>query len=293
VADIYRSGFTGGSVEESTEWMAAQAQGAKTICVPFAGIGRALVNMAGPETAIESWDTMHYARCIIQGVFAAKEAETNVDKIRYRKGYAFEHRPFKNMDDRSAGFIDWVATNGTLYDKACLGSAMVRCTLMARMMHWHANVEQLYTRFQKQFEYNKDWLNRPGEFVHHEGNFFDRHLAANDQGEVQLDQYDLLHVDPPKVINYSDVYSLHFKNFNAALTQGEVPTLPKWSRRNSLGHYRKVMEVKAPRVIFMYVSGVFPLYEDVKRVLGEYGTIEDEVQYSHQGRTDYGLLITR
>src|SRR5258708_3425278 len=100
--EIYRAGFTGGSVSESTEWMRDKASAAKRICVPFAGIGRAAVAMSRPDTVIDSFDTMHYARCIIDGVFNAKEVESNVDGLHYRKGWAYANRPFKNMDDRSA-----------------------------------------------------------------------------------------------------------------------------------------------------------------------------------------------
>jgi hypothetical protein len=280
--------------------MAGHAEGAKNICVPFAGIGRAMVAMARPDTVIESWDTMHYSRCIVDGVFTAEEIETNVDGIHYRKGWAFEHRPYKNIDDRCAGFIDWVAQEGTLYDKACLGSAMTRCTLMGRLTHWHANIEQLYKRFQKQFEYNRDWLAQPGTYVHHEGNFFD----SNSWGKVGPDPmqpgytvgetplYDLLEIDPPKVVNYSDVYSLHFNNFNKALTQGGA-TLPKWTRRNSLGYFRKCLAVLAPKVIFMYVSGVMPRVEDVEKVLRESGEITEKQEFVHSGRTDYGFVLER
>lgn len=268
--EIYRAGFTGGSVEESTDWMGEQKQGAKHICVPFAGIGRAMLVLGGPGTTIESWDTMHYARCIIEGVFSAKTVETNVDAIHYRKGWAYQHRPFKNIDDRCAGFIDWVAEEGTLYDKAALGSSIVRCTLMGRMMHWHANIEQLYRRFQKQLEYNQDWINQPTVFNHHEGDFY------ADLEKLQDVEFDLVHIDPPKVVNYSDVYSLHFAGFDKALTAGQGPKLPKWSRRNSIPQMRKIFEgVTANRFIFMYVSKVVPTFGDVKKVLEQYGEIED------------------
>jgi hypothetical protein len=286
MTELYRTGFTGGAVQESIDWMVAQSAGAKRICVPFTGIGRSIVAMARPDTIIESWDTMAYARYIIDGVFRAKEVKTNVDGLHYRKGYAFEHRPFKNMDDRSAGFIDWVAQEGTDYDKACLGSAICRSTLMARMMHWKSNVEGLYTRFQRQFEYNQDWLNQPGEYIHHEGNFFNWLPAAPGY------TCDLVEIDPPKVINYSDTYSLRFQQFNDCLIQEHV-TLPKWTRRNSIGFFRQAMQVPAPKVIFMYVSGVYPPYDVVKRVLEEFGEITEEQEFYHQGRTDYGLVITK
>jgi hypothetical protein len=284
VAELYRTGYVGGAVPEAIDWMVAHSEGAQNICVPFAGIGRSIIAMSRPDTIIESWDTMLYTECIMQGVFNADEIATNVDGLRYRKGWCYENRPFKNMDDRSAGFVDWVAQEGTLYDKACIGSAMVRCTLMARMMQWHANVEQLFTRFQKQFEYNKDWLHQPGKRIHHHGNFFDADLREA--------KYDLIEVDPPKVINYSDIYSLHFSGFNNALMQNKI-TLPKWSRRNSLRQFREVLKTPAPKIIFMYVSKVLPPLEDVRRVLAEAGEITEEADFFHNGRYDYGFVIER
>jgi hypothetical protein len=294
MAEIFRTGYVGGAVPEAIDWMVEQSEGAKTICVPFAGIGRSIVAMARPDTTIESFDTQHYTKCIFEGVFRAKEAETNVDGIHYRKGWAFENRPYKNLDDRCAGFMDWVAQEGTLYDKACLGSAITRSTLMARMMHWKSNVEQFYNRFQKQFEYNKDWLNQPGKFVHHEDNFFNWSVATDLITETGVGfSYDFIEIDPPKVVNYSDTYSLRFEGFNQILTQGVAAKLPKWNRRNAMGYMRKALETPAPKVVFMYVSGVFPPYEDVKKMLATTGTIEEEREFFHQGRTDYGLVIAR
>jgi hypothetical protein len=286
MVQVYRAGFVGGAVEDALEWMSEKAQGATNICVPFAGIGRATIAMARPDTVIESWDTMHYPGCIYRGVFSASEIDSAVDKIRYTKGWAFENRGYKHLDDRCAGFMDWVAINGTDFDKACLGSAMIRSTLMGRLMHWHSNVEQLFGRFEKQREYNADWLNQPGRLIHHEANFFDA---------LPLDKdYDLIEVDPPKVVNYSDVYSLHFKVHQQVLTQGQGTSLPKWNRRSPVPNMRKLFAgVKAPRVIFMYTSKVYPDYADMKKLLQQFAEIEEEVEFFHNGRYDYGLLLRR
>jgi hypothetical protein len=282
--EIFRTGYVGGAVPEAIEWQVSHTEGAKSICVPFAGIGRQVVAVARPDTVVESWDTMHYTYCILKGVFSAKEVETNVDGIHYRKGWMFKNRSYKHIDDRCAGFIDWVAEEGTLYDKAALGSAMTRSTLMGRMMHWHTNIEGLYSRFQRQFEYNRDWLDQPGRFAHHEGDFFERDTD---------EEYDLLMVDPPKVVNYSDVYSLHFAGFNMGLTGGTAPKLPKWSRRNALRFYRRCLDVKAPNVIFMYTSKVIPDITAVERMLSEHGTIKDRAEFYHNGKTDYGFYLER
>lgn len=283
--DIYRAGYVGGAVEDALDWMSAQTQGAQSICIPFTGIGRAMIAVQRNDTVIDSWDTMHYTRCIVDGVFNSTEAESIVDGIHYRKGWMYEHRTYKNIDDRCAGFIDWVCQEGTLFDKACMGSAMTRSTLMGRLTHWKSNVEQLEGRFQKQAEYNHDWLRQPGVRNHHEGNFF--------ESDAFDKEYDVAVIDPPKIINYSDVYSLHFDHFNQCLTNGEAAKLPRWTRRNSIGYFRQLMELKTHKIVFMYVSKVFPTYDDVKKVLAQYGTIVEEAEFYHNGRYDFGLVIEK
>lgn len=283
--EIYRAGYVGGAVEDALDWMADRTQDAKRICIPFTGIGRAMCAVQRPDTIIDSWDTMHYTKCIVDGVFNATEADSVVDGIHYRKGWMFENRTYKNIDDRSAGFIDWVCEEGTDFDKACIGSAMTRSTVMGRLTHWKSNVENLYVRYQKQAEYNQEWLKQPGIRNHHEGDFF-----KSDAFEME---FDVAVVDPPKVLNYSDIYSLHFNHFNQALTAGKADKLPRWTRRNSIGYFRQLMELKTNKIVFMYVSKVFPTYEDVKKVLSQYGTIEEEAEFYHNGRYDYGLVISK
>lgn len=286
MADIYKAGFVGGAVQEALDWQEEVAEGASRILVPFAGIGRSTIAMAKSATTIYSYDTMYYTACIYNGVFRATEVKTNVDRIRYSKGWCYENRGFKSIDDRCAGFIDWVAINGTDFDKACLGSAIVRCTLMGRMMQWHSNIEQLYAKFDKQREYNTDWTNQSGTLVHTQGNFFD--------SLPQDTEYDLISIDPPKVVNYSDVYSLNFQTHHNILTQGQGGRLPKWNRRSMVPNMKRLFnETKSHRIIFMYVSKVIPAYDDMKRLLSQFAEITEEQTFFHNGRYDYGLLLER
>lgn len=287
--EVFRSGFVGATMPDATKWVESHVGDAKTICVPFAGTGRDIVSMVGIDRCIESWDTQYYSRCIVEGIFAAKQIETVVDKLHYRKGWMYETRSIKYIDERSAGFIDWVAQEGTLFDKACLGSAIVRCSLMGRMTQWYANIEQLWARFERAREANKAYIGLPGEFIHHHESFFDRHTLT--------ERYDLMEVDPPKVVIGSDVYSANFNNLNKALAQTSDnepgPDLPRWSSRVVLDYFKQVMEVEAKRVIFLYVSKVKPTYEDVKKLLLTYAELEEEREFSHSGRTDFGLVLRR
>jgi len=280
--DVFRSGFSGASLPAVTQWCAERVEDAKTILVPFAGSGRDIAAMAGKDRTIVSFDTQFYSRAIVEGIFAAETAETNVDKIHYTKGYFYEN-PMKNMDERCAGFIDWVGAHGTLYDKACMGSAVVRSTLMGRMTQWYANVEQLYLRFLRNRDSNVKYLNLPGKFVHHEGSFFDI--------QPPFGPFDLMQVDPPKVIVGSDIYSANYNGMNRAL--GGENDLPKWGWREVLPRFRNLMEVDVQRTLFFYVSGVRPDYPEVFKLLEQYGEIKEEDTFTHQGRTDYAVHLRR
>jgi len=283
MVEIYRSGFIGATTPEASEWIAAQVGDAKNICVPFTGTARDVASMCGEGRTIESWDTQFYSRAIVEGVLGAKVGETNVDAVHYRQGWMYTTRTLKNIDERSAGFIDWVADNGTLLDKASLGSAIVRCTLMGRMTQWYANIEMLWTRFQKARAYNIAWINRPGTFIHHEGSIFD---------ELPVKSYDFMQVDPPKIVVGGDVYSANFDVLNKAL-KGEVVDLPRWTSRDSIPYFRKIMSIDAERILFMYVSKVKPPIEEIERLLLEYGELVEKKEFTHRGRTDYALLLNR
>jgi hypothetical protein len=280
----YRTGFIGATTEAASAWVAGRVEEAKDILVPFAGSCRDIQSMAGEGRHILSYDTQAYSKFIVDGVFAASEVKTNVDKIRYRQGWVYETRPIKNIDERCAGFIDWIADEGTDFDKACIDSAITRSTLMGRMSQWYANIEQLWARFEKARGYNTAFVGQPGIFTHVEGSFFD---AIPDK------HFDLVQVDPPKIVVGSDIYSANFDWMNKAL-HGKVSDLPKWNWRESNALFEQIAsKVNWDRMIFLYVSGVRPSYEDVKGMLTKYGTIEEEKSFDHRGRTDYGLLLRR
>lgn len=287
---MYRSGFIGASTSEATDWVkkVVDSVDAERICVPFAGSGRDVYSMAGEGRIIHSWDTQFYSRAIVEGVFAASSGETHVDKLHYRKGWMYETRALKYIDERCAGFIDWVADEGTMFDKASIASAIVRSTFMGRMTQWYANIEQLYKRFQKAREYNLQFVNAPGSFSHYEGSVYDdiENMACDDMA------YDLVQIDPPKVVVGGDVYSSYFDVLNKAL-HGKVEKLPRWSSKMVIPSFRDLMKIPAKRVLFMYVSGVKPSNDEVQRMLLEYGDLEDSVEFAHQGRTDYGVVIRR
>jgi hypothetical protein len=281
---VYRTGFIGATTEAASAWVGERAGDTKDVLVPFAGSCRDIQSMAKDGRHIVSYDTQAYSRFIVDGVFAAASVASNVDKLHYRKGWVYETRPIKNIDERCAGFIDWVADEGTDFDKACLASAIVRCTLMGRMTQWYANAEQLWSRFEKARGYNTPFVGQPGSFTHHEASFYD---------DIPKDHFDLVQVDPPKIVIGGDVYSSNFDFLNKAL-HGKVADLPKWNWRESKGLFEQLArEVDWDRMIFLYVSGVKPSYDEVKTMLKRYGEIEEEQSFDHRGRTDYGILLRR
>jgi hypothetical protein len=280
----YQAGFVGSLTDEAIEWVQSVTGDAKSICIPFTGVGKALVSFASEDRTIESWDTLHYSRAIVEGVFASKEAKTNVDKIHYRKGWMYETRALKHIDERCAGFIDWVADEGTLFDKAALGSAIVRSTLMGRMGQWRSNMEQFWKRFQRIRAYNAEWISQRGTFAHHEGNVYDD--LPNDKS------YDLIHIDPPKIVVGTDIYSTQFAALNRAL-HGKVAELPEWTSRDSLAKFETLLGVNTKRVLFMYTSDVKPAYEEVRELLLRHGEVEVERKFPHRKRTDFGIVLRK
>lgn len=282
---LFKIGFMGAAKEDNVLWAAKHTKGAKTICVPFTGSCRTIAAMARHDTTIESWDTQIISRAIIDGVFKAKKSESNLtDKPRYRKGHMYESRAFKGIDDASAGFIDWVGEHGTLYDKVAIFSAAVRSTLMGRMQDWNGDIDELWYKYNRSKKYLEQWLNMPGKFIHHEASFFD---------PLTTKSYDAILIDPPKVVQTSDIYSRSFNDLNIAL--GGTIEIPTWGWRDVIGWLRMTFNVDAEKILLFYVSDVRPSLPQVKTLLAEFGEIQEheEVMALNKSRYDYGVLALR
>lgn len=278
----FKIGFMGATITEASRWSALHAENAKTICVPFAGSGRDIAAMSGEGKTIESWDTQHLSRLVIEGIFTAKRPRTTIHEPKYLKGHMYETRALIGIDDRSAGLIDFIGKYGTDLDKVALASAIVRCTLMGRMTHWHADVNVLWQKFGKERARLAKFVNLPGTFIHHEASFFD---------EPPTNEYDAIQIDPPKVVSSSDIYSAYYNDLNTIL--GGTIILPRWGWRDVPGHMRQVFEVPAARIIMLYVSDVRPPVTEIRRLLLEQADIIDEKRFLHRSRYDYGMLGQR
>jgi hypothetical protein len=238
--------------------------------------------MTGPDTTVESWDTQIITRAVVEGVFMASKIETALDKPRYKKGHMYETRNIDNIDERSAGFIDYVGTHGTLADKVAVASAVARCTSMGRMSSWDADINKLWLKFDKTREYLANFTNLPGNFVHHEANVYD----LKPEGP-----YDLVVVDPPKVVSATDVYSVSYAGLNRAL--GGKCEIPSWSWRDVPGRLRRIFEIPTNRLILMYTSDVRPTVDDMRALLSQYGEIVEDRRFLHRSRYDYGIVVQK
>ncbi len=286
---IFKTGFVGASLDEVTTWVGERSEGAKSICVPFAGSGKDIASMVqvNPGVTIRSWDPQFLSHAVIDGIFAGDGSSNVTEKagMRLVKGVMFETRPLKNMPDECAGWFDWVVKYGTLFDKAVLTSVTVRSTMIGRMTHWNPGdtVWDYVHRFNLARERFKEWVGLNGKFIHTMGSVYDDLPIGM--------RYDVCQVDPPKVISSRDVYSKGgFAGMNHALGG---PEIPEWHKGDVIDRFRHVLDIDAERFLFLYVSEVKPDFTEVRRLLQEYGTIKEEREFGHTSKIDIAWLLEK
>jgi hypothetical protein len=284
----FRIGWMGAMTDEVAVWCADRSEGARSILVPFSGSGRAITAMSqtNPGAIIRSFDMQVYCDAFMRGILAASDMETNVDRIRLSKGKMYEERYLKGMPDECAGFFDWVANHGTLYDKAILGSVTIRTTMVGRMTHWSEGrtVYSYYKSFELARERFREWIGLNINIVHTLGSFYD-------YTPVRGEHYDLIQIDPPKVTSSTDVYSQGgFAAMDRAFGGSGIMV---WRKEDVIERMQRLMEIDADRYLFFYTTGVRPTPDEMKRILKPYGTIKEEQEFIHSGRSDIGWLIER
>lgn len=279
----FRAGFLGAPTDDAVWWLADRIQNAHTLCIPFTGSGKSLSSMTHSGLVTESWDTQIISRAFVEGVFAKAEADSALDSNpRFTKGHMYEVRSFKGIDERSAGFIDWVGRNGTLFDKAAIATAVAKSTFRGRMTEWNSTFSAFWGKYLQARTHHGHYTNLPGKFVHHEADWY----------KTKPDKaYDVLYVDPPKIITSSDAYSKTFEPINRALG-GEV-SFDRWTWRDYIGKIRNVLDVQSSSILFLYTSDVRPDLVAIRRLLSDYGKITEESTFSHRNRFDYTLEVTR
>lgn len=284
------SGFLGAATEEASVWFTHKLEhhNEARICVPFTGSAKVIAMMADkiPDRLVfDTWDTQMIPKTFVDGIFNS-QGEPTIDVPKYKKGVIYNEKPFANIPSQCAGFIDYVGAYGSLYDKACVAAATARSTYRGRMSEWGAtDMAQFWKKFVSFQDKFEDFRNLPAQFNHTQGNFYDT-------SPPKSLQYDVLFVDPPKIITNTDVYNKTFEPLDRALA-GTVP-FDRWVWRDFVGKMRMVLErVQWNELLFMYTSDVRPTWAHVKLLLEEYGTTLDTSQFSHRSRTDYAIHLVK
>ncbi len=287
----WKMGFVGAITDDLAVWTGKVTEdlGVKTIGVPFLGSAKAISMMGQLDVDIESWDTQYICSLIINDLFGADSAKTNIEGPKLLKGWSYETLPYDDMLPRTAALVDYIANEGTGYERLALTTAIARCTYRGRLGEWSPKFQDsaLWDSFQKRLRVQKEYIGMPATFTHWEDDFY---KTIPDHG------YDLLYVDPPKIITNSDVYSATFGRLNRMVADSNYPHLDfdRWSKYDYTGRMRGILDhVSSQYLMFIYTSDVRPGLSELRILLAQYGTIIDEATFRHRSRLDYGLLYER
>lgn len=291
MADLppWTMGFTGAIVKELAYWVEEKVieTESKTICVPFLGSAKAMSLLGGyKDMIIESWDTQYIVRLIIDGVFAADTARYSIKEPKLKKGYVYNERPFDHIGDKTAGLIDYIASESTDFEKVALVTAIARSTYRGRIGMWSQKDEvDLWEKFIDRRDKQALYVNLPGTFIHHEADFY---TTMPDK------EYDLLYIDPPKIVSTTDIYSETFSRLNKSVSNGrKLLHFDKWTKYDYTGRIRNVLKVQSKYFIFVYTSDVLPGLTTLETIFEDYGTLIEKGRFTHRKRMDYGLLYER
>lgn len=284
----WKPGFTGATVDALVDFACKEVADARSICVPFFGSGKEVAAFARTDRYIRSADQQYLSQLIVEGVFNADSAESNITEPKYKKGYVFESRPFRSMPDECAGLIDYIATYGTAYDRTALSTAIVRGTYLGLLTVWGRaiTVHDTWKIFLGKKIKNAAFVNLPGELEHHHFNVIDN---LNTIGG----DFDVLYLDPPKVVSAGrDIYSGAFVQLNRALG-GPEQEFTRWTSYNYLEYITPILQLPARKTIFCYTSDTNPTREQLESVLRTTGTITHVEAVQHGKRIDYAYVVKR
>lgn len=126
----------------------------------------------------------------------------------------------------------------------------------------------------------------PGIWNAYESNWY------NDETIWGSRPYDLLLIDPPKIIGTTDIYSALYGPLNRAV--GGKVEMDKWSWRDYIGRMRRILDgVEWEHLFFLYTSDVRPDWATIKKLLNEYGEITDEETWVRRVRFDHTAVVRR
>jgi hypothetical protein len=268
-------GFMGTTQNDVLEKAAEYAFG--DIFMPFTGSGKDVAFLSEDGRRIESCDTQYLSSCVVQGVFNGAQAEL-LDPIPRAEGWACTNVPFKRMPEEDLRIIDGLAQTGDFFQRAVLCKMIIRATIGGRLTHWQLVGDDFAKSYERVVLMMNNWVNLPGERIHHLGNCLD----------VTPKPFDTLWVDPPKVVDTQDVYSRTFWKLNSCLTQ-ETEVLPKWKHYDMIPRHRKLWELPFKRLVQFYCSDVRPtdqqMVDEMEKIPGV--KMIDNLRFRHGNRADY------
>lgn len=291
--DVFRIGSFGKAYLDVAAWYGYQAEslGAKNICMPFVGLGRIASAVCREDTTMNVCDFQRISTGLIEGIFAAKAYESNVDKPRFLKGKAYETRFAKYIDVRSAGFIDWVAAKGTPLDVVCIGMAIPGMTLRGWMTEWKQSFETFYQKFLDIRDQAGKYIPRPGKWNYWEADFFQ--LLQEDVMTSPKEPFDLLIIDPPRLSGGGDLYSSAWSRLNRVLL-GEV-SIEQWNMRNYFHNLSEMMNVPSSHLLFSWTEGRHPnpTTDQIEQFLKEQGDILTREDWRIHGKDIHAWSVRR
>jgi hypothetical protein len=285
---IFSAGSLAKAYVEIAEWYGKHTLDvdAREILVPFSGFGRMASAMCTDNANTVVCDYQHLHTAIILGIFAAPNYVTYVDKPRFHMGQAVNgNLRIRDIDQRSAGFIDWVVKNGSLLDKACLGMSIPGQTMRGWLTQWTGSFDKFWTKFEKTREECKPYISMPGKWHCVENDFFRMDSILEDA------HFDVVAIDPPRLTSGKDGYTTgSWARLNQVL--GGHAVVKPWTRRNYFSLLHLVMNVDCNYVLFSWTKGD-PATEDVKKLVLSYGTLEDEQRWDAYQKEIYSWRIKK
>jgi len=290
----WKMGFVGAATDDLAIWVdeTVVELELQSIAIPFFGSGKEVSLLARRSNIqIESWDVQHISALVVN-LFTSFEVKTNIELPRLQKGWTYEKRPYKDMHDETAGLVDYIANNGTEHERLALATAIARCTFLGRLDQWDPSnqTSALWKHFQRRLEVQKDYTDLKGAILHHEADFYQTRYDTEEK------RYDLLYIDPPKIVSTSDIYSRTFAALNRMVAPDTftLVDLDRWTKYDYVGKMRGILDhVDCSYIMLAYTSGVRPGLSSMKDLFSEYGEQISEVVFLHRKRYDYGLVYRR
>lgn len=288
--DVFTAGSIAKAYIEISGWYGEEAEriGAKSAIMPCMGMGRILSGISRPDTRCIGIDFQRVSGAVINGIFRASTYDTNVDELRYRKGsFVAGESGIRDLDMRSAGFIDWILEHGTTLDVAVIGMIIPGHTYHGWLDKWTGDINRLWDKFIRVREECKQFIPRPGKWEFHEDDFFKVSTRFTET-------YDVLVLDLPRLGSGGrESYSTAWSRLNKAL--GGNATIEPWTAKNYMSNMQLLLSVKSKYILMTWTDGRAPnpSVQQMRSFLGEHAELESETHWYTYGKDIYGWLFKR